>query len=440
LQQNLMKASEAKGNLAQQQDIIKTSMGAKKAEAEAEGAQRYAEAVKQPELRQEISEKVEEQSKPFIPSHETAGDLGNVFMLTNILGFLIGRGAKGNSQAAMSAMNGMLEGHNKGREDLYKREKDIFEENQKVLSRSVQNLKDKLKEAMDMAAVDHNAGMQKAYSAIASEGASMMNDALNKYGLAYTYELAKNAVDIDNKKQELIRRNQEHADRMLMEQRRLDQSAAQHKENLDQRERLAHEKSGFGYGPSALVAEFTGAKLKDKQAQPIVDSAAAIGEARQLQDIVRNNRDIVGREGQVKQFVDRWIKSGMTGSAAPTDEELKNSGLSQDALLFAKRYASYLVNYERSLAPGARGFTVAFQNRFNELMQQNQFNPDSMIKLLDDMQREISTQATRIDRHITRDNLTKLGDDISGRSMLGQEAPAAKPQGNGTAENPIRLD
>jgi hypothetical protein len=58
-------------------------------------------------------------------------------------------------------------------------------------------------------------------------------------------------------------------------------------------------------------------------------------------------------------------------------------------------------------------------------MQQNQFNPKSMIQLLDDMQREISTQATRIDKHITRDNLTKLGDDISGRSMLGQEAPAA---------------
>ena len=114
-----------------------------------------------------------------------------------------------------------------------------------------------------------------------------------------------------------------------------------------------------------------------------------------------------------------------SGEALPSDQE---SGLDQDALLFAKRYASYLVNYERSLAPGARGFTVAFQNRFNNLMQQNQFNADGMIKLLDDQQREVAAQATRVDRHINRDNLTKLGDDVAGRSLSGgTPAPAATP-------------
>jgi len=38
-------------------------------------------------------------------------------------------------QAAMSAMNGMLEGHQKGRADLYKQQKDIFETNQKLLDK-----------------------------------------------------------------------------------------------------------------------------------------------------------------------------------------------------------------------------------------------------------------------------------------------------------------
>jgi hypothetical protein len=54
----------------------------------------------------------------------------------------------------------------------------------------------------------------------------------------------------------------------------------------------------------------------------------------------------------------------------------------QNALLFAKRYAAYLVNYERNLAGGARGFTVSFQNRFNSLMAQNQFSRQGFVDLM----------------------------------------------------------
>ena len=86
------------------------------------------------ELKKQYDQKIEEYSKPFIPTEKTAGDLGLIFTLTNIIGFGIGRGAKGSAQAALSAQNGMLEGYQKGDMDAYKKQKDIFEENQKALS------------------------------------------------------------------------------------------------------------------------------------------------------------------------------------------------------------------------------------------------------------------------------------------------------------------
>jgi len=56
-----------------------------------------------------------------------------LFGLISVIGFTIGMGGKRHAMQAMSAMNGMLEGHRAGREDVYKREKGIFEEQLKAL-------------------------------------------------------------------------------------------------------------------------------------------------------------------------------------------------------------------------------------------------------------------------------------------------------------------
>jgi hypothetical protein len=60
-------------------------------------------------------------------------------------------------------------------------------------------------------------------------------------------------------------------------------------------------------------------------------------------------------------------------------------------------------------------------------MKQDQFNAQGMVDLLEDQQREVATQATRIDRSVNRNNLTKLGDDITRRSSAGAPAPAPAP-------------
>ena len=427
--QSLTEAGKSKGMLQQAQAGEKAEQTKMLAEADVQGREAFKKAVETDPFRAEYREKVKEQADTkFVPTQETAGDLGLLFTLTNILGFAVGGKSKGNAQAAMSAMNGMLEGHQKGRQDIYKQEKDKFDENFKALDKTIQSLKTQYEDAMKTYANDREEGMAKARMAIAEHNARFIQDSLEKFGPAYAYDQIRDTVSMLEKAKAAEQKLQDAQDKKLRDERMMQLREREFQETQRHHgvlETASREKQGFGAGPSGLVAEYMGVNLPAKQAQPIIDSAAAIGEARQLQDIVKNNRGIVGREGQVRQFVDRYVKSAQTGEAPPSDQE---SGLDQDALLFAKRYASYLVNYERSLAPGARGFTVAFQNRFNNLMQQNQFNADGMIKLLDDQQREVAAQATRVDRHINRDNLTKLGDDVAGRSLSGgTPAPAATP-------------
>ena len=60
----------------------------------------------------------------FVPTRDTVQDVAGLFSLIGVIGMVVG---KGNAMQAMNAMNGMLEGHQKGRKDLFKQEQAVFE-------------------------------------------------------------------------------------------------------------------------------------------------------------------------------------------------------------------------------------------------------------------------------------------------------------------------
>jgi len=164
-------------------------------------------------------------------------------------------------------------------------------------------------------------------------------------------------------------------------------------------------------GTSLLVKDYTGTRLPSKEATEVANIGNAIGEAYALANIAQTTPSVIGREGQVKSFIERYADSIRGAGQAPSEE-----GLPQDALVFAKRYASYLVKYERSLAGGAKGFTVALQNRFNTLMQPNQFTPDGFKSLMKDHIRELSANASAITPSANIQNMSAMGIDISTRA------------------------
>ena len=221
-----LEAYKQKGQLAALKDEAVLKKEKETAEAQAKTTADYAKAVTEDPTRKLLGEKVKERADTtFVPSKETAQDMGLLFTLTNIVGFMIGGKSKGNAQQAMSAMNGMLEGHQKGREDLYKKEKAIFEENSKALDKTIEALDRQFKEVMQIYAVDKEAGMAKAQSAIAEHNATFLGDALKKNGLAYSADLLSKAVAQKDKKElamqtlknreEDIKRQERHQNELL---------------------------------------------------------------------------------------------------------------------------------------------------------------------------------------------------------------------------------
>ena len=152
--------------------------------------------------------------------------------------------------------------------------------------------------------------------------------------------------------------------------------------------------------------------------------AGAIGDAYGLKAEIEKHPEWVGRTGQVKNVFNRTIESINTGTALPDDNN-------QPELIFAKRYAEYLVNYERSLAGGAKGFTVAFQNRFNKLLEQNQFNAAGFGALMDEQIRTITNKAAAIAPSVNKKNLTEMALDIKTRAGEDDTADAIRAYSRG---------
>lgn len=166
---------------------------------EAEGMrtayQNYAKAMKMDEFKKEREEIKAGLSKPFVPTQENAQDLAQLFSLVNVVGFAFGALGKNNAQVALSAMNGMLEGHQKGRDDLYKREKDIFEENMKQLKNRWDMLMQDIEQAAQVAQADLQLGTQEAKLAATKHGATFIANNIDKYGLLPTLELTRRSND-----------------------------------------------------------------------------------------------------------------------------------------------------------------------------------------------------------------------------------------------------
>ena len=118
----------------------------------------------------------------FVPTKESAQDIATIFSLTGIIGMAIGGGAKDNAYAAMAGMNGMLEGYKRGRADIYKRERDMFDKNLKSLQLKVQTLQQELTEAIQLKQQDFKAGETAIEIALAKSGSDLLDLKRKKNG------------------------------------------------------------------------------------------------------------------------------------------------------------------------------------------------------------------------------------------------------------------
>jgi ribosomal protein L3 len=185
------------------------------------------------EARQELKEMA------FVPSKETATDLAAMFSLISVVGMVAG---KGNAQLAMSAMNGMLEGHQKGRADLYKQQQTEFDKNFKAMQAKISTLEKGVTEAMELKKYDKEAGEQKIIMELAKSESPLLKAMKEKQGDVAVLNTVKSIrKDMDT----LFKLNNDLQAKADARQDRKDEMAQRERhqrENAARAERMAKEK------------------------------------------------------------------------------------------------------------------------------------------------------------------------------------------------------
>ena len=204
------------------------------AEGEAKAAKDFATAEKG--AMQEYQGKMEREPLPaFIPSKENAQDLAMLFSLVSVIGMVVGGGAKENAQASMSAMNGMLEGHQKGRADVYKQELSTFDKNFKSMVQKHAEFRKEMEDAVKLASTDKEGAMADAKLAAAKAGSNITKAMLDQGRLLDAYKFVdESQAGVDKAVAAEAKIRSDAAKEAAAERR--------HREDMAQRERMAKER------------------------------------------------------------------------------------------------------------------------------------------------------------------------------------------------------
>jgi hypothetical protein len=343
----------------------------------------------------------------FHPTKENAQSLGELFSMVATMGLMLGGSGKMAAQGALDAMGGMLKGWQSGRKDLYERQLKEYDKEYKRMQDIRTDIQNHLQKGMQLAAIDKDASYAEYQQAAAISGASSIGASYLKAGVP------EKALDLMNKTYTIDKDIADRNERKAEHQAKLAQAERHHQETMASQKAKSLLKSG---DQASFINEQTGANLSPKDAQEVSLAALSVGHAYLLLGKVQEHPEWIGRSGQIKQFFNRYVDSLNNNKPLPEDDpSLASDKSGQEALVFAKDYAAYLVNYERSIAGGARGFTVQFQKRFNDLLNQNQFNASGFNNLMNQQIDEISrTAIAKSPEKLNKNNITKMGMIIYG--------------------------
>ena len=355
----------------------------------------------------------------FKPSKENLQDQAALFSLINVIGFAIGAGGKQNAVQAMYAMNGMLEGHQKGRSDLFKEEQVKFEKNFKALQQKANFLESELRHSLEEFTRDKRAADERAAAAFASSGADFMKQYAEKYGLV---EAHKRAVEVKKSADKAV------ADYQKEQQRKLDKIETDRKHQEVIRETRALR------APAETPEDKRVAKIGTAGPQYTIyqQTGKMLPDAKTARDVQAASQGVRAIEGLQEDLRDKEVRTGLTAKAASLLEKvasLSNSdfetavnsqltGVDKTTLFLKKALlTSYAI--ERAAAGGSR-LTVQMMRQAGPVLDPTNYKPETYDKLLDDRRRDLY------------DTLHDNGFDSKDvKKMTGREA--YKPYGEETA-------
>ena len=241
----LPKITEAKGAVetAKQEQQVTGLTG------EAKAAEQFA--TEEKSAQEAYQQKLKAEPVPaFIPTKDNVKDIAGLFSLVSVIGMLVGGGGKQNSMLAMNAMNGMLEGHQKGRADLYKKEYIEFDKNFKAMLQKHAEFRKEMEDAVKLAATNKEAGVANARLAAAKAGSSIVKALLDQGRVMDAYKLLDESQTGAESAFKLEAKVRSDAQKAAQAERR-------HSEDMAQRKELAQLRSeGKGTKSSSTQQQF----------------------------------------------------------------------------------------------------------------------------------------------------------------------------------------
>lgn len=289
-QKKVEESAKAKSEFETARDTMQAQREADLATGSAQQAEAKAAAMRDMPQRGKMAELSKQAAVPFVPTKETAGDMAQLFALINIAGFAIGAGGKRNAQAAMSAMNGMMEGYQKGRMDLYKKEKDVFDTNLKRLKTEIDILDREIKDAVELMKTDYQAGIEKLKVAYAQTGASFYKDTEEKRGVANMLEHHKSVKkDIDSAI-ERVTREEERARAQAFREQQARESSLLKRQQLDMQRQMLD----FRMSEASKKGDMTGKTKADaKERQAYIADNILLADVNDMANDIKTNPRLV---------------------------------------------------------------------------------------------------------------------------------------------------
>ena len=146
LEGSMSEATKAQEDIARQ----RTGMAERGRAIGEEFAIKERELIESPEYKQK-------EIPAFEPTQANLQDIQNVLGLSIVAGLLAGGASKRSGMAAMAALNGAVEGFRQGRQDVYKREIDVFAKNVEAIKENNKQTLERFNRAMGLLQTDRKA-------------------------------------------------------------------------------------------------------------------------------------------------------------------------------------------------------------------------------------------------------------------------------------------
>jgi len=132
----------------------------------------------------------------FVPTQETAADMGTLFSLLAVAGQALGGRGKAGAMAAMASMTGMLNGYRQGRQDLYQKERQNFEAAVRQIQAQNQALQEAYRRAQDTARTDMESARAQLQIELTRLGAPLLSIATERASIQGGREMLQNIITV----------------------------------------------------------------------------------------------------------------------------------------------------------------------------------------------------------------------------------------------------